>query len=271
MTGSPTSVATANGMCLIVFAWQRHPRYRLILAGNRDEAHRRPAEPMHWWPDAPQLLAGRDLQAGGTWLAIGRNGRFATVTNYREAVHAKPRPKSRGELVTAFVNGRETPAAFSAGIAADRYAGFSLLSSDGERFHYTSNRDHDDRDLDPGIHGLSNATLDTPWPKLKRCRAGLERLVDDDRATPTTLFELLGDTRPAPVAEIDDGELPFEMARAVSAPFIRTEGYGTRCTTALLVDYDGNALVAERRFDERGRKSGESEFRFTVPDLRRRP
>lgn len=251
-------------MCLLVFAWQKHPRYRLILAGNRDEAYRRPTEKMHWWPDAPGLLAGRDLEAGGTWLGIGRNGRFATVTNYRETVRRRPYPASRGELVTAFVDGRDSPAAFSRNIDGDRYAGFSLLTSDGRTFHYTSNRDHDDRDLDAGIYGLSNATLDTPWPKLKRCRSGLERLVGSDRVNPSALFELLADTQPAPVSEIRDDELPFEMARAVSAPFIRTREYGTRCTTVVLVGYDGDVLVCERRFDSAGNKSGDSEFRFKL-------
>ena len=114
-------------MCLIVFAWNEHPEYRLILAANRDEFHRRPAQDAHWWPDQPDILAGRDLQAGGTWLALGRTGRFATVTNYRELSNTKGSYRSRGELVTGFVNSEKDPALFSTSIAGADYAGFSLL------------------------------------------------------------------------------------------------------------------------------------------------
>lgn len=248
-------------MCLIVFAWQAHPRYRLVLAANRDELHARPAEPMHWWPDRPALLAGRDLQAGGTWLAVARNGRFATVTNFRERFRADPRKRSRGDLVTAFVDGSGSPADFAAAIDGDAYAGFSLLMADGEEFGYTTNRGDPARRLDPGVYGLSNATLDTPWPKAKRCRAGLEKLLEHEDIGPTPLLNLLADTTPAPVRELDP-ELPIDLARAVSAPFIKSERYGTRCSTALLVDHEGNALVCERRFDTAGRQSGERQFRF---------
>lgn len=255
-------------MCLIVFAWRTHPSYRLILAGNRDEQYLRPSDSMHWWPDAPDVLAGRDLQAGGTWLAISRSGRFATVTNYREsggeAMRARPGRKSRGELVARFVNGGPPPAEYCGGIAGDDYTGFSLLVADRESLWYTSNRDENRAALDAGVYGLSNASLDTPWPKLRRCRDGLGDLIAHDAINPGALFTLLADTRPAPVAEIPSDGLPFEMARAISAPFIRTEAYGTRCTTVVLIGNDDKVLVCERRFDDQGRKSGDSEFRFTL-------
>jgi uncharacterized protein with NRDE domain len=251
-------------MCLIAFAWQRHPQYRLILAGNRDELHRRPSQDMHWWHDAPSVLAGRDLQAGGTWLAVSRNGRFAAVTNYRETISARPAPRSRGELVSAFVNGDETPSGYCARLQGERYAGFSLLVADRQSLYCTSNRGDATQALGAGVYGLSNAALDTPWPKLLRCRSGLERLLAEDAVNPTALFALLADTHPAPVDDIRDDDLPFAMARAVSAPFIRTETYGTRCTTVLLIDYDGRALVCERRFDSAGKNIGDSEFRFDI-------
>ncbi len=251
-------------MCLIVFAWQAHPDYRLILAGNRDELHRRPAQPMNWWADAPGVLGGRDLQAGGTWLAVNRNGRMAAVTNYRETPGGRQRPRSRGELVSGFVRGQAPPESWCAGIPADDYAGFCLLAADNESLYYTSNRGNGTRRLDAGIHGLSNASLDTPWPKLVRCRDGLARLIDSNRVNPGVLFDLLADTTPAPADQVDNEHLPFDMARAVSAPFIRTRDYGTRCTTVLLVGHDGRALVTERRFDSDGNPAGESEFRFAI-------
>lgn len=251
-------------MCLIVFAWQAHPDYRLILAGNRDELYRRPAQAMNWWADAPGVLGGRDLQAGGTWLAVNRNGRLAAVTNYRETPGGRQRPRSRGELVSGFVQGQQTPGAWCNRIPGDEYAGFCLLAADNDSLYYTSNRGNGATRLDTGIYGLSNASLDTPWPKLVRCRDGLSRLIDKNRVNPGALFELLADTTPAPADQVDNEHLPYDVARAVSAPFIRTRDYGTRCTTVLLVGHDGRALVTERRFDSDGEPAGESEFRFVI-------
>ena len=151
-------------MCLVVFGWQAHPDYRLILAGNRDESHRRPTQDAHWWPDDQSILAGRDLQAGGTWLGVNKSGRFATVTNFREG------PRSHGQ-----------------------YAGFSLLVSDGNTMSYLSNRDDLESDLIPGVYGLSNASLDTPWPKVLRARSGLESLLNSNTANETELMRLLSD------------------------------------------------------------------------------
>ncbi len=250
-------------MCLIVFAWQRHPRYRLILAANRDELHARPSAAMHWWPDQPNVLAGRDLQAGGTWLAVSRSGRVATVTNFREHFHAMPAKRSRGKLVSDFVSGDQAPLQYSQHLEGKEFAGFSLLTVDADALCYTTNRDDPARELEPGVFGLSNATLDTPWPKLARCRTGLERLLEQDLVNPSTLMRLLADTTPAAVKDLDDS-LPVELARAVSAPFIRTEQYGTRCTSVVLISYDGHALVTERRFDAAGRTVGDDQFRFVV-------
>ncbi len=251
-------------MCLVVFAWRAHPRYRLVVAANRDELHARPAEAMHWWPDQPGLLAGRDLQAGGTWLALSRSGRFATVTNYRERFRTEPGMTSRGRLVSDFVSGDTAPLAYARSLEGSHYAGFSLLAADADSLCYTGNREDAARLLEPGIYGLSNATLDTPWPKLERCRAGLAGLLERGDPSPTALMQLLADTTPAPVRELDR-DLPIELARAVSAPFIKNERYGTRCTTVVLVEQDGRTLVAERSFGADGRQSGERQFRLDPP------
>ncbi len=250
-------------MCLVVFAWQSHPRYRLIVAANRDELHARPAEPMHWWPDRPTVLAGRDLQAGGTWLALDRRGRFATVTNYHERFRAPRSRETRGRLPADFVSADATPDEYSRALDEAAFAGYSLLTADRDSLCYTSNRGDAARLLEPGVYGLSNATIDTPWPKLTRTRAGLAELLGREEPSPAALLQLLADTTPAPVRDLDD-ELPVDLARAVSAPFIKTERYGTRCSTVVMLDRDDRALVFERSFDAEGRQRGDRQFRFEL-------
>lgn len=251
-------------MCLIVFAWRMHPQYRLILAGNRDESHRRPTQNAHWWPDNESILAGRDLQAGGSWLAVTKSGRFAAVTNFREGATGKAARKSRGELVTDFVSESLSTQEYESSLANEEYAGFSLLLSNGESMSYLSNRDGLEATIDPGIHGLSNASLDTPWSKVVRAKAGLESLIDGDGVNETELMRLLADRTPASVDDIEAAELPFEIARALSAPFIVAADYGTRSSSTLLWDYDGVINFCERRFGPSGKTTGESRFRFQV-------
>jgi uncharacterized protein with NRDE domain len=251
-------------MCLVVFAWKAHPQYRLILAGNRDESHQRPTQDAHWWPDDDGVLAGRDLQAGGTWLAVSRSGRFATVTNFREGQKSGPGFLSRGTLVTDFVAGAQSLKDFESSVSGSRYAGFSLLASDGETMFYLSNRDDLDPELAPGIYGLSNASLDTPWSKVVRAKADLESLISADAVNETGLMRILSDRRPASVDEIAADDLPFEMARAISAPFIVAPEYGTRSSTVVLWGADDRIEFAERRFDPSGNTTGNSRFRFAV-------
>lgn len=249
-------------MCLIAFAWQAHPEYRLILAANRDEYHRRPARELHWWPDQPDILAGRDLQAGGTWLAAGRAGRFATVTNFRDSTNGITHERSRGKLVSNFVSARMSPQEYAQSLDGELYAGFSLLLADTDTLYYTSNRDELSGPIEPGVHGLSNASLNTPWPKLVRTRDRLEELVDTDGVSESALFRLLADRETTPAAEIESDTLPFAIARAQTAAFIVTPDYGTRCTSVLLWSQDGQITLAERRFNADGGRNGESRFRF---------
>lgn len=251
-------------MCLITFAWQAHPEYRLILAANRDEFHQRPARELHWWPDRPDILGGRDLQAGGTWLAAGRTGRFATVTNYRESTSRTAHERSRGELVSNFVSAELSPHRYAESIEGERYAGFSLLLADADTLFYASNRDELRGPVEPGVHGLSNASLNTPWPKLVRTRNLLSDMIDAGNISESALFRLLADRETTPAAEIEAGALPFALARALTAPFIVTPDYGTRCTNVLLWSHDGEITLAERRFDADGVKTGESRFRFAA-------
>lgn len=251
-------------MCLIVFAWQAHPRYHLILAANRDELHNRPAEAAGWWQDHPEMLAGRDLAAGGTWLAVGKSGRFATVTNYREDRQAAAGLLSRGDLVTGFLAASSSPLGFAGSLQDSRYAGFSLLLAAGDELAYVSNRGEAPRLLPPGVYGLSNCALDTPWPKLVRSRDRLRRLLRDDFVGEDSLLHLLGDTNEATKEEAENGALPYPLPQFQSSPFIVSQEYGTRCSTALLHGCDGTVTFSERRFDCDGDLSGQSRFEFAA-------
>lgn len=256
-------------MCLVVAAWRMHPELPLILAGNRDEFHARPAEPADWWSDDPDVLAGRDLDAGGTWLGVTRGGRFGVVTNYREG---SPRggEVSRGLLLTDWLAGAEPAAGFAARLAREeqRYAGFNLLFGDPATLRYHTNRQAASRELEPGIHGVSNALLDTPWPKLVVTRQRLARLIGSGRCEADAILEMLADTEPAG----EDGEtdpaldtaLDPDVRRVLSAPFILTPTYGTRCSTVVLFRADGGAEFVERRFDPAGEISGETRVSFRL-------
>lgn len=249
-------------MCLVLVAHRVHPRLPLIVAANRDEFHARPAQKMHWWVERPDLLAGRDLQGGGTWLGVARNGRMATVTNYRDAVPPAGRRPSRGGLVTGFLTSDHPPQDFVREIDATPYAGFNLLVADASGLAYLSNRNGGAAGLGPGIYGVANATLDTPWPKVERTKAALASLIEADDVNETTLLRLLDDRRRASAHDLDTAGLPFEKAHAISAPFIVLPDYGTRCSTVVIRDDTGQCRVVERRFTPDGRTAGEAAFTF---------
>lgn len=258
-------------MCLVVFAWKAHPDYRLIIAANRDEFHARPSQDAHWWPDQPHILAGRDLQAGGTWLATSASGRFATVTNYREQQQVRAALRSRGEIVTNFVSGDDDATSFVGAVAGDAYAGVSVLTADRENIAYVSNRGDEPATLTPGIYGLSNASLDTPWSKLIRAKQALAAIIEADKVNSTELLRILADRAPASSAEVDSSELPFKLARALTAPFIVADTYGTRCSTSLLYANDGRVEFCERRFAPDGTTTGDSNFTFLVDKAQKQP
>jgi uncharacterized protein with NRDE domain len=251
-------------MCLLVLAWHSHPRYRLVVAANRDEFHARPAAPLALWPAPADILAGRDLRAGGTWLALDRQRRFGVVTNFRELQAARAGAPSRGGLIPDYLHGASGAGGFLSALAprAAEYSGFNLLLSDGAALWYGSNRATPlARALAPGVYGLANELLDTPWPKLTRVRAGFERWLCTPEADPAALFVLLADRTPAlSGAAPATGGLPAHWARALSAPFVQHPEYGTRCSTVLLLGLEGQVQLSERRFDAQGELMGESEF-----------
>jgi uncharacterized protein with NRDE domain len=255
-------------MCLIVVAWKSHPRYRLVVAANRDEFHERPAAPLGWWSEDARVLAGRDLQAGGAWLGVSRSGRFGAVTNFRELERAPaPDAPTRGRLVPDFLAADGAPEDFVAATsaAADRYAGFNLLLSSPGSLHYWSNRVAGPaRALAPGIYGLGNHLLDSPWPKLVRVRAGFAGVIEAGEADVAAIFDLLADRDPAPGEAMPSAGLPPDLETALSSPFVLHERYGTRCSTVVLVAHDGHTTVAERRFDPSGALTGATRLEFDV-------
>jgi uncharacterized protein with NRDE domain len=255
-------------MCLLVFAWMNHPRYRLVVAANRDEFHDRAAVPLGWWNGSGRVLAGRDLRAGGTWLGVTRSGRFGAVTNVR-GVDASPvaGAPSRGGLVPDYLAGEATPGCYLRDLsrAAAAFAGFNLLAGDRESLHYLSNRDSaGPRRLEPGTYGLGNHALDTPWPRLARARERFDDALAADQPATGELFDLLADRSPAIGATLPDSGLPSDLERAMSAPFVLHERYGTRCSTVLLARHDGHTTAAERRFDAAGNLTGATRLEFAI-------
>jgi len=255
-------------MCLILLAWQSHPAYSLVFAGNRDERYERPSAPADFWKDEPGIFGGRDLELGGTWLGLERNGRFAAITNYRDGPAKKPAPRSRGELTANFLRGNEGPAAYANRVAtADGclYGGYTLLVGDRERLYGLSNRGGGVEELRPGVHGLSNHLLNTPWPKIVRGKQRVKALLGAGEAElQAGLFEALADRNPATDTELPNTGVGAARERELSPAFIAAEHYGTRASTVLLIDRDGSAVFVERRFGPRGAALGQTEKRFVL-------
>jgi uncharacterized protein with NRDE domain len=247
-------------MCLIVFAWRPGHAQPLIVAANRDEFYARPSLPLAQWPEAPQVYAGRDLEAGGTWLGVGANGRFAALTNIRDP-HQPPARKSRGELVARFLGGDMPIDDYLSDVVARslEYSGFNLLVGNANELWHFNARETEAVMLPPGVYGLSNAGLDTPWPKLLKARAALEEVLDDPQ--PQALLALLNDPQTAPFAELPDTGVGLATETLLSSVFIASPTYGTRASTALIVHADGTRHMVERSFGPYGGHLGEVEVR----------
>ncbi|EWC43221.1 NRDE family protein [Stutzerimonas stutzeri] len=238
-------------MCLIVFAWRPGHAQPLVVAANRDEFHARPSLPLAPWEDAPWIIGGRDLQAGGTWMAATADGRFAAVTNIRAPGQPAGR-RSRGELPERFLRGQQSPGDYVAALAdhRDEYAGFNLLLGDRNELWYLNAHTGRPQALESGVYGLSNAALNTPWPKLKKAR---EALADElDQPAPERLLMLLADPHPAADHELPQTGVPLEWERRLSSIFIASADYGTRASTALIRHADGALEIVERSFGPPG-------------------
>lgn len=253
-------------MCLILFAHRVHPRFPLVLAANRDEAYARPAATPAFWHDHPDIYGGRDLDRGGSWLAITRSGKVAAVTNYRNAHAPRDAPRSRGELVRDYLAGNADAEAYLEAVAkrGDQYNGFILIAGDLDALYWLSNRGPGVAPIPPGVHGLSNHLLNTPWPKIERSKRALEALLDvDETALTAGLFSILADRSVAADHELPDTGVGLERERELSANFIGGERYGTRASTVVLMANDGDMTFIERAFGPRGQPLGETADRFT--------
>jgi uncharacterized protein with NRDE domain len=244
-------------VCLILVAWRAHPDFPLLVAANRDEFFTRPTVPAGWWSDASDILAGRDLQAGGTWLGVNRQGAFAGLTNFRDPASQNPNAPSRGSLVSESLTASQPVAERLEWLDehGGAYNGFNLIFSDGRELAvHESVCDHG-RVLEPGVYGLSNHLLDTPWPKViaakSRLHTALDRLPDT-----ASLRELLLDDRPAPDEALPRTGVSLEWERLLSSAFIRAPGYGTRCSTVILMDRAGRVTFNEWSWDEAGEQVG---------------
>jgi uncharacterized protein with NRDE domain len=247
-------------------ALSSHPKYPFIVAANRDEFYARPTAGAAFWDDAPHVLAGRDLREGGTWLGLSKGGRFAAVTNYRGPDTDIAEPVSRGRLVGDYLLGDLDTADYLAQVAgaAQRYRGFNLVAGTGVDLHYYANRDSaHPRPVEGGVHGLSNHLLDTPWPKVERAKVQLRRLLEDDTIDTEAIMALLHDQTRAVEHELPDTGVGTERESQLSPIFIRTDTYGTRSSTLLLIDAEGEVSFTERTFVD-GRSHSQQSFQFRL-------
>lgn len=254
-------------MCLILIAYRYQPGYPLLIAANRDEFYNRPTEPLAHWQNTPYLIAGRDIQGGGTWLGITTTGRFAALTNYRDPSRLTPNAPSRGQLVSDYLRCTEPARQYIDRVVerASLYNGFNLLLGDSEGLFYYANYEGRPRELKPGLYGLSNHFLDTPWPKVERARTALRQILEQcAEPMPEDLLGLLRDQKPAPDHHLPRTGIPLEWERWLSPIFITAPGYGTRASTALCVQDSGRVRLAEITWPEHSQR----QFQIEWPPLK---
>lgn len=245
-------------MCLIFVSLDSHPDYKLIVAANRDEFYQRKTAPAGYWHDRADILAGRDLEAQGTWLGMTRTGRISLLTNYRDPKNINPKAPSRGQLVSDYLASHTSAAEYLNQVeaTAKHYNGFNLLAGTVDELYYLSNYAPGVHKVSAGVHGLSNALLDTPWPKVVRGKNQFETLLGHAFTT-EQLFEFLYDDRRAADAELPETGIGLERERALSSMFIKTDNYGSRCSTVILVDRQNRVTFSERVYNT-------SDFTFSL-------
>lgn len=253
-------------MCLINFQFQDHPRYKLVIAANRDEFYKRPTEKAYFWNDDPHILAGRDLMQMGTWLGVTASGRIAALTNFRDPSMPGANKLSRGAIVRNFLETDMPARLFLESINAEDYTGFNLIAGTADELFYYNNIEQKTTAIETGIHGLSNHFLDTPWPKVVKGRNYLERyLSEHDKAGIPELFAILADAEQAPEPDLPNTGVGTEFEKILSPMFIETADYGTRSSTVVLVDHDNHLTFAERVYDK-GVLKEEQIFEFDIPN-----
>ncbi len=238
-------------MCLILLSYDQHPDYKLIFAANRDEFYDRPTRPLAFWEDRPEIIAGRDMKGNGTWFGVDRTGRFAAVTNYRDPAQNLPHAPTRGALVSDFITASETARTYMQKIASagQHYNGFNLLIGDRSGVWYYSNRGNDIQKLKPGLFGISNHLIETPWPKVKKGKAELQDLLSAQKdINCEDLLKILADQSVPPDKTLPDTGVGIEWERILSPLFITSSVYGTRSSSVLLVKRNGRVIFVERTF-----------------------
>jgi len=253
-------------MCLIFLSVNNHPSYSLILAGNRDEFHNRPTAAAAFWDDAPQVLAGRDLEANGTWLGITRGGRLSLLTNFRDPAHINSAAPSRGHLVSDFLDGNTPSRDYMEKVAASgkQYNGFNLIAGTPSELWYYSNYGEAVQPVQKGLHGLSNHLLDTPWPKVEKGKALMRPLFEKNTIDTDVLLEALYDDKRAPDSQLPDTGVGLERERMLSSMFIKSPNYGSRCSTVVLIDRKGHVQFSERVYDLTTFESQTRHFEFDI-------
>lgn len=238
-------------MCLIFLSIQDHPRYKLIIAANRDEFHRRKTAAADFWADAPKVLAGRDLEANGTWLGISKTGRISILTNYRDPKNIDLAAPSRGHLVSDFLQRNLTGEQYLSDVEGDgkKYNGYNLLAGTFDELWYYSNYAQGIQRIPAGFHGLSNHLLNTPWPKVERGKKLLLPILQQPVLTPAVLFEFLYDEHRASDDQLPDTGIGLERERVLSSMFIKSPDYGSRCSTVVLIDKQNHVQFSERVYD----------------------
>jgi uncharacterized protein with NRDE domain len=237
-------------MCLILFAYDCHPRYHLVAAANRDEFYRGPPLPAAFCQDHADILAGKDLKEGGTWMGVTTSGRFATLTNYRDPSNINPQAQSRGHLVQNYLEGNLAPQAYLKNIdnGGAAYNGFNLLLGSRESLYCYSNREKIIRQVDRGVHGLSNSLLDVPWPKVEKGKRSLAAILQEENIDAESLFAMMADREQPPDNELPQTGVSLEFERVLAPMFVLSPDYGTKTTTVLLIEHNGKVRFWERSF-----------------------
>ena len=253
-------------MCLILLSYKSHPSYKLIIGANRDEFYNRPSESAHFWEEFPPMLAGRDSTAGGTWLGITTAGRLGMITNYREIKSLMSDAPSRGHLLVDYLSTDIGAEDYLNNLssAAHLYNGFNLLLGDVDNLFHYSNFGTGITKINPGIHGLSNHLLNTPWFKVTKGKKRMEELKKKELIMPEDIFALLRNEELSPDDQLPETGLDYNREKAISSMFINTPDYGTKCSTAITVDYKGNVVFSEKVFMEPEGSSTERNFSFVV-------
>ena len=252
-------------MCLIAFALNEHPQYPLILIANRDEFFARPTDYAAFWENHPDVLAGKDLKGGGTWMGVNKQGKIAAVTNYRDPQNINETAKTRGDLTKDFLIGDLSAEAHMMNVAKESslYNGFNLLLfENGGGFHF-SNYGKNIRHMSNGIFGLSNAVLDTPWPKLEKLKRNLSEAIAGDFDS-SAMFDLLQDNEKAADEDLPKTGVPYEWEKALSSICIKTENYGTCCSTIITIDHQGVLSFMEKSYPVGARESKTLSFQFEI-------